>query len=73
MAGYPLSRDLVVAWTLLGGIWTPSKGPDMLTWESRIVIGGPGCVCRGPVLPRGGPVQLIHPGKYHLFSSRGAP
>jgi hypothetical protein len=32
----------------------------MLTWESRAVIGGPGCAYRGPVLPRGGPVQLIH-------------
>jgi hypothetical protein len=38
-----------VARTLLGGIWTPSKGPDMLTWESRAVIGGPRCAYRGPV------------------------
>jgi hypothetical protein len=59
--------------TLLGGIWTPSKGPGMLTWESRTVIGGPGCAYRGSVLPRGGPVQLIHPGMYHFFSPRGAP
>jgi hypothetical protein len=34
----------------------------MLTWQSRTVIGGPGCAYRGPVFPRGGPVQLIHPG-----------
>jgi hypothetical protein len=45
----------------------------MLSWESRTVIGGPGCAYRGPVLPRGGPVQLIHPGIYHLFLPRGAP
>jgi hypothetical protein len=73
MPGSPLSRDLVVARTLLGGIWILSKGPDMLTWESRAVIGGSGCAYRGPVLPRGGLVQLIHPGMYHLFSPRGAP
>jgi hypothetical protein len=73
MPGYPLSRDLVAARTLLGGIWTPSKGPDMLIWESRTIIGGPGCAYRGPVLPCGDPVQLIHPGVYYLFSSRGAP
>jgi hypothetical protein len=47
--GFPLSRDLVVARTLLRGIWTPSKGLSMLTWESRAVIGGPGCAYRGPV------------------------
>ena len=51
--------SLRVARTLLGGIRTPSKGPGMLTWESRTVFGGPGCAYRGPVLPRGGPVQLI--------------
>jgi hypothetical protein len=62
MPGFPLSRDLVAARTLLGGIWTPSKGPGMLTRESWAIIGGPGCVYRGPVLPRGGPAQLIHPG-----------
>jgi hypothetical protein len=47
--GFPLSRDLVAAWTLLRGIWTPSKGLGMLTWESRVVIEGPGCAYRGPV------------------------
>jgi hypothetical protein len=73
MLGYPLSRDLVVARTLLGGIRTPSKGLGMLTWESRTIIGGLGCAYRGLVLPRGGPVQLIHPGMCHLFSPRGAP
>jgi hypothetical protein len=73
MPGYPLSRDPVVARTLLGGIWTPSKGPDMLTWESPTVIGGSGCAYSGPVLPRGGPVQLVHPGMLLLFSPRGAP
>jgi hypothetical protein len=71
MPGSPLPRDLVGARTL-GGIWTPSNGPGMLTWESRAVIGGPGCAHRGPVLPCGGPVQLIHPGMYHLFSPCGA-
>jgi hypothetical protein len=73
MPGSPMSWDLVVARTLLGGIWTPSKGPGMLTGESRAVIGGPDCAYRGPVLPCGGPVQLIHPGMYHIFSPRGAP
>jgi hypothetical protein len=29
-----------VARTLLRGIWTPSKGPGMLTWGSRAIIGG---------------------------------
>jgi hypothetical protein len=67
-----MAQDLVVAQSLLGGIWTPSKGPDMLTWESQAVIGGPGCAYRGLVLPRGGPVQLIHLGMYHLFSPHGA-
>jgi hypothetical protein len=43
MPGFLLSRDLVAARTLLRGIWTPSKGLGMLTWESRAVIGGPGC------------------------------
>jgi hypothetical protein len=62
MPGFPLSRDLVAARTLLGGIWTPSKGPDMLTRESRATIEGPGCAYRGPVFPRGGPTRLIHPG-----------
>jgi hypothetical protein len=66
MPASPLFWDLVVAQTLLGGIWTPSKGPDMLTWESQAVIGGPGCAYRDPV-------QLIHPGMYPLFSPRGAP
>jgi hypothetical protein len=51
--------SLWVARILLGGIRTPSKGPSTLTWESRTVFGGPGCAYRGPVLPRGGPVQLI--------------
>jgi hypothetical protein len=73
MPGSPLSRDLIVAQTLLRGIWTPSKGLGMLTWESRAVIGGLGCAYRGPVIPRGGPVQLIHLGMYHLFSPHGAP
>jgi hypothetical protein len=73
MPGSPLSRDLVVARTLLGWIWAPSKGSGMLIWESRAVIEGPSSAYRGPVLPRGGPVQLIHPGMYHLFLPRGAP
>jgi hypothetical protein len=54
-----MSWDLVMGGPdLFGGIRTPSKGPGMLTWESRTVFGGPGCAHRGPVLPRGGPVQL---------------
>jgi hypothetical protein len=58
--GIPYPGTLLwVAWTLLGGIRTPSKGPGTLTWESRTVFGGPGCAYRGLVLPRGGPVQLI--------------
>jgi hypothetical protein len=47
--GFPLSRDLLAGRTLLRGIWTPSKGLGMLTWESRAVIWGPGCAYRGPV------------------------
>jgi hypothetical protein len=50
--------SLWVVRTLLGGIRTPSKGPNTLTWESQTVFGGSGCAYRGPVLPRGGPVQL---------------
>jgi hypothetical protein len=58
--GIPCPGTLLwVARTLLGGIRTPSKGPNMLTWESRTVFGGPGCAYRGPTLPRGGPVHLI--------------
>jgi hypothetical protein len=55
MPGFPLSLDLVAAQTFLEEIWTPSKGPDMLTRESRAIIGGPGCAYRGPT-------RLIHPG-----------
>jgi hypothetical protein len=45
--GIPCPRtSLWVARTLLEGIWTPSKGPGMLTWESRTVFGGPGCAYR---------------------------
>jgi hypothetical protein len=40
MPGSPLSQDLVVAQTLLEGIWTPSKGLSMLSWGSWAVIGG---------------------------------
>jgi hypothetical protein len=58
--GIPCPRtSLWVARTLLGGIRTPSNGPDMLTWESRTVFGGSGCAYRGLMLPRGGPIQLI--------------
>jgi hypothetical protein len=45
----------------------------MLTRESQAIIEGPGCAYRGPMLPRGGPVRLIHPGMYHLSSPHGAP
>jgi hypothetical protein len=61
MPGFPLSRDLVAAQTLLGGIWAPSKA-DTPIRESRATIGGPGCVYRGPAFPRGGPARLIHLG-----------
>jgi hypothetical protein len=70
-------------------------GDPVLTWRdpntiqgtrhaylgSRIVFGGPGYAYRGPVLPRGGPVQLIaswdissflamwHPGAVHVVGS----
>jgi hypothetical protein len=54
-----LETLLWVARTILGGIWTPSKGPDTLIWESRTVFGGPSCAYSGPALPRGGLVQLI--------------
>jgi hypothetical protein len=51
--------SLWVARTLLGGIRTPSKGPDTLTWESQTIFGRSGYAYRDPVLPRGGPIQLI--------------
>jgi hypothetical protein len=73
MPGSPLSRDLGVVRTLLGGIWGPSEGPGMPSWESRAVIGGPGCAYRGPVPLRRSPVPMIHRGVYHLPSPRGAP
>jgi hypothetical protein len=44
----------------------------MPSWESRAVIGGPGCAYRGPVLLRGGPVQMIHPGCI-IFSRHVVP
>jgi hypothetical protein len=62
MPGFPLSRDLVAARTFLEEIWTPSKGPGMLTRESRAIIKGPSCAYRGPVLPRRGQARLVHPG-----------
>jgi hypothetical protein len=62
LPGFPLSRDLVVARTLLGGIRTPSKRPDTLTRESRATIGGPGCAYRGLALPCEGSARLTHPG-----------
>jgi hypothetical protein len=65
--------SLWVARTLLGGIRTPSKGPGTLTWESRTVFGGPGCAYRGPVLPRGGPVQLIAPWDISSFLATWHP
>jgi hypothetical protein len=33
MPGSPLFQDLIAARTLLGGIWTPSKGPGI---DSRL-------------------------------------
>jgi hypothetical protein len=69
---YP-GTSLWVARTLLGGIRTPSKGPDTLTWESRTVFGGPGYVYRGPVLPHGGPIQLIAPWDISSFLATWRP
>jgi hypothetical protein len=68
-----MSRDPAVVRTLFRGTWGPSEGPDMPSWESRAIIGGPGCTYRGPVFLRGGLVPMIHPGVYHLLSPRGAP
>jgi hypothetical protein len=73
MPGFPLSRDLAVVRTLLGGTWGPSEGPGMPSWESWTVIKGPGCGYRGPVSLRGGPDPMMHPGVYHLSLPRGAP
>jgi hypothetical protein len=73
MPGFSLSRDLAVVRTLLGGIWGPSEEPGIPSWESRIVIEGPGCAYRGPVLLRGGPDLMMHPVVYHLSLPRGAP
>jgi hypothetical protein len=72
-AGVPLSRDLAVVRTLLGGTWGPSEGPSMPSWVSRTVIEGPGCVYRGLVFLHGGPDPMIHSGVYHLPLPRGAP
>jgi hypothetical protein len=74
MPGSPLSQDLVMVRTSLegGGVGPHPRDPVILPWESRAVIGGPGCAYRGPVLLCGGPVQMVHPGMYHLFSPHGA-
>jgi hypothetical protein len=45
----------------------------MPSWESQIVIVGPGCAYRGPVFIRGGPDPMMHPGVHHLPLLRGAP
>ena len=45
----------------------------MPSWESRIVIVGPGCAYRGPVFIRGGPDPMMHPRVHHLPLPRGAP
>jgi hypothetical protein len=52
MPRFPLSRDLVAASTLLGGIWTPSKGPDAYSrvpghnWGSGLCVQGSGAPLR---------------------------
>jgi hypothetical protein len=73
MLGFPPSRVLVVARTLLGGTWVPTEGPDIPSWESRTVIKGSGCAYRGPVFLRGGPDPIMHPGVYYLSLPRGTP
>jgi hypothetical protein len=57
MPGFPLSWDLAVVQTLLGGTWGPSEGPVMPSWESRAVIGGSGLCVQGSGVPpwRSGP------------------
>ena len=37
----------------VGGVRTPSHGPDLHTWWSRTSPGGPGCIHRGPPLSHG--------------------
>jgi hypothetical protein len=73
MPGFPLSRDLVVVRTLLGGTWGPSEGPSMPSWESRTVTEGPGCTYRGPVFLRWGPDLMMHLRVHHLSSPHSAP
>jgi hypothetical protein len=43
MPGFPPSRDLAVVRTLLGGTWGLSEGPDMPSWEFRVVRTGVRC------------------------------
>jgi hypothetical protein len=46
--GIPCPGTLLwVTRSLLGGIRTPSKGPDTLTWGSRTVFGGSGLCVQG--------------------------
>jgi hypothetical protein len=45
----------------------------MPSWESRIVIVGPGCAYRGPVFIRGGPDPMMHLGVHHLPLPSDAP
>jgi hypothetical protein len=73
MPGFPSSRVLAAVWTLLGGTWGPSEGPDIPSWESRTVIKGSGCAYRGPVFLRGGPDPIMHPRVYYLSLPRGTP
>jgi hypothetical protein len=72
--GIPCPRtSLWVARTLLGGIRTPSKGPDMLTWGSRTVSRGSGLCVQGSGAPswRSGPTDCIL--RYIIFSGHVAP
>jgi hypothetical protein len=65
--------SLWVAWTLPGGIQTPSKGPNTLTWESWTVFWGSGLCVQGSGASswRSGPTDCIL--GYIIFSGHVAP
>ena len=74
--GQGIPRPKILSWTVrtsLRGVRIPPKGSGLLTWESRTVFGGPGCVYRGPAFPRGGPVQLIAPWDISSFLAMWRP
>jgi hypothetical protein len=47
MPGHLLSRDLVVAWTLFGGIWTPVQGTRYAYFGVPDRIEGPRLYAQG--------------------------